>query len=248
MKILYRISDNSYVKPKLEGATKKICIGNFIDSWRYTDEIIILADRLGEETKEWLEALGRDWNIPIEYIDGGSSAQSFRIAMERALEFPDDEGVYLLEDDYLHLPKCREVLMEGLQIGNYATLYDCVDKYIPASQGGNPLIDDSGGEVTRVVLTKSSHFKLANSTTCTFATTPRQLKEDWETWKKWCFATPEQKHPNDFQCFLDLREQGRALVSPLPGLSTHCEPYLLSPLTDWTTVVERAKFGAHIIV
>jgi hypothetical protein len=238
VKTLYRISDNSYVKPKLEGATKQVCIKNFLQEWQHWGEVIVLADKLTDETKRWLEVLRDNIGIGLEYIDGGSSAQSFRIAMERALEFPDDEGVYLLEDDYLHFPKCRQVLMEGLQIGNYATLYDCVDKYIPASQGGNPLIDDSGGEVTRVVLTPSSHWKLANSTTCTFATTPRQLKEDWETWKKWCFATPEQTHPNDFQCFLDLRAQGRSLVSCIPGLSTHCEPYLLSPLTDWKTVVD----------
>jgi len=40
-------------------------------------------------------------------------------------------------------------------------------------------------------------------------------------------------HPNDFQMFLELRQQGELLITPIPGYATHGETAWLSPLTDW---------------
>lgn len=232
MKVIYRISDNGYTKPKFPGATKKRCLLNFLENW-IADEVTVLADKVIPETRQFLEDYRDFAQLDVQFIDGGSSAQSFRIAMEFALEFPDDEVVYLVEDDYWHLDFSRRILLEGIERADYVTLYDHVDKYIPASKGGNPFIDDSGAEVTRVLLTKSSHWKQTNSTTCTFATTVKTLREDYDIWKKWCFVTPTQTHPNDFQAFLELGEKGRSLISPIPTLSTHCEPSWAAPLIDW---------------
>ena len=232
MKVIYRISDNGYVKTKFERATKKRCLFNFLENW-IADEVTVLVDRVIPETKQFLEDYRDIAGLDVQFIDGGSSAQSFRIAFERALELPDDEVVYLVEDDYWHLPFSRRILLEGIERADYVTLYDAPDKYIPASKGGNPFIDDDGADVTKVILTPSSHWRLTNSTTCTFAAKVSTLKADYETWKKWCFPTHEEKHPHDFQCFLALRESGRSLISPLPTLSTHCELMWAAPLIDW---------------
>ena len=109
------------------------------------------------------------------------------------------------------------------------SLYDHADKYIPANKGGNPLIDIDGGEITKVFRTKSTHWKLTNSTTMTFACTIEQLQQDAEVWKKYTEGT----HPHDMQIFLELRDKGRSLVTPLPGYSTHCEPSWSSPGINW---------------
>lgn len=232
MKVLYRISDGSYVKERFAQATKRRCLFNFLENW-LPEEVTILADKVSDETREFLEMYRDTASIDVQFIQGGSSAQSFRIAYEMALELPDEEVVYLVEDDYWHLPFSRRCLLEGIERADYVTLYDAPDKYVPASKGGNPLIDEDGADVTKVILTASTHWRITNSTTCTFAAKVKTLRADYKTWKEFCFATPNVSHPNDFPCFIDLRGQGRSLISPLPTLSTHCEPAWKAPLIDW---------------
>lgn len=235
MKVLYRISDNSYVKPKMENATKQRCLLNFLVQWPL-EEVIVFVDKVKPETRQFLDEYADLTGLQLINIDGGSSAQSFKIVMDYALTLPDDETVLLQEDDYLHLDGSRRALLEAIERSDYVTLYDAPDKYIPASQGGNPLIDDTGSDITRVILTPSCHWRLTNSTTCTFASKVKTLREDYDVWKAGCFATPEQSHPHDFPTFLKLREQGRTLISPIPTLSTHAEPMWQAPLIDWSKV------------
>ena len=99
------------------------------------------------------------------------------------------------------------------------------------SQGGNPYCE-GGAEDTRVYLTESTHWKITNSTTMTFAATVLTLKKAEETLRKYTQGT----YPEDFKMFLDLREQGKLLISSIPGYSTHGETAWLSPLTDWSKI------------
>lgn len=227
MKIFYRISDGSYKKERFQHATKQHCIQNFLSHFP-KEEVTIYADNVRDETLEWISELGCE----TIRTNGGSSAAGFRIVLDAALELPDNEYVYFVEDDYLHLPNSRTVLLEGLERSHYVSLYDHKDKYIPAHSGGNPYIEDDAAEVTKVFLTNSSHWKLTNSTTMTFAAKVSVLKEDAPIWKKYISGT----HPHDFHCFLELRENGRTLATPIPGYSTHCEPMWAAPLIEWEKV------------
>lgn len=227
MKIFYRISDGSYKKDRLPNATKKNCLDNFLLSFP-KEEIVIYADNVKDETFEWLSS----YDCELIRTNGGSSAGGFRIVLSAALEIQEKEIVYFVEDDYLHLPNARQVLVEGIERSHYVTLYDHIDKYIPRSMGGNPFIDEDGAEDTKVLLTKSRHWKLTNSTTMTFATTTDVLREDAEVWKKYIGGT----YPHDFDCFMELRSKGRTLISPIPSISTHCDTPWVAPLIDWQTL------------
>ena len=87
-------------------------------------------------------------------------------------------------------------------------------------------------EDTRVYLSDSVHWKITNSTTMTFAAKVSTLKKYEDTLRNFTKET----HPNDFQMFLHLREEGGLLLTPLPGYATHGESAWLSPLTDWSTI------------
>ena len=227
MKVLYRISDGSYKKERFIHATKKGCLENFLKHFP-SEEITIYADNVKDETYDWIMSYGMD----VVRTNGGSSAAGFRIVFDEALKLPENEVVYFVEDDYLHLQNARSVLLEGLERSHYVSLYDHMDKYIPANMGGNPFIDDDAAEVTKVLLTKTTHWKLTNSTTMTFAVKVSTLKEDEGIWRKYTSGT----YPHDFKCFLELREMGRTLITPIPGYSTHCEPRWAAPLIDWNSV------------
>ena len=99
------------------------------------------------------------------------------------------------------------------------------------SPGPNPLVRD-GGEATKVILTRSTHWKYTNSTTMTFAARAGTLKQDYEILRQHC----ETDIPLDFRMFIALRQRGRKLITPIPGRATHCDhfpsPFFLSSRTD----------------
>ena len=66
----------------------------------------------------------------------------------------------------------------------------------------------------------------------TFAAKVSTLKRVEPILRKWTSST----HPNDFQMFLDLRQQNELLITSLPGYATHGETAWLSPLTDWSKI------------
>jgi len=121
-----------------------------------------------------------------------------------------------------------QTLKEGLEKADYVSLYDHPDKY---QDGLNPYVKD-GGEKTKVILTRSSHWKFTNSSTMTFSSRVKTLKADYKIWKKCLIDT----YPYDFKAFQDLRRRGRKLITPIPSLSTHAEPNFLAPLIDWSQV------------
>jgi hypothetical protein len=235
MKIYYRISDNSYVKPRF--GDKQRCLENFLRVFApVRNELVVVADRCGEPTIQMIQQACNAAAVEIQgsdfhRTDIGHGAGSWRYAAQLALQVPDSETVYFLEDDYLHLPGSRALLAEGLSVATYATLYDHPDKYAAREQGGNPFVQN-GGEPTRVLRTASSHWKLTNSATMTFATTAGVLRADLNIWE----AHTRGTHPNDFAAFVDLQRKGRTLAVSIPDRSTRCDPQWPTPGVDWDAV------------
>lgn len=235
IKVLYRISDGGNPKVKLENASKESCLTNAIEAFGLRN-MFVFADNCGPQTTQMIQNLG----ITPQKIALGN-AMSWRYVAKFALDnFENDQPIYLLEDDYFHHKLSAQILAEGLETGEYVTLYDHPDKYLNYSEGGpNPFIVD-GGEQTIVWLSKSCHWKLTNSTTMTFATKVKTLREDWPVWIEFT----SKGFPNDFGAFQRLQGIGswdnrifgknRKLISSIPGYATHGETAWLSPLTDWS--------------
>jgi hypothetical protein len=230
MKIIYRISDAGYNKVKPDYINNENCLKNA----RFTfnkSEWFIIADNISSITSDMIHNYASE-NI-ISKISIGHGAGTFNLALTKALSFNDDEIVYFLENDYLHKPESDKILLEGFKIGaDYVSLYDCPDKYIDPSSGGNPYCE-GGAEDTRVYLSESCHWKMTNSTTMTFASKVKTLREDEKILRDFTSGS----YPEDFKMFLALRDKGRSLITPLPGYSTHGETAWLSPLTNWKETV-----------
>jgi len=235
MKTIYRTSNNSYSKIKPEYINNTNCLNNFIKNFGTPD--LIIADNVNDVYFNEL----LHYNVMIDRTELGSGAQSFKYMLEKyilnnKISNNDNEIIYMVENDYLHLPNTKRVLEDGFNILNpdYLSLYDHPDKYINYSAGGsNPYVED-GGELTRVVTSKFTHWKLTNSTTMTFASRISTLKKDYNIIKKYISGT----HPNDFNMFIELRNNGRTLISPIPSYSTHGESLFLSLFVDWDTMTQ----------
>lgn len=229
MKIIYRISDAGYNKVKPDYINNENCLKNFV--WVFgNQDLHIIADNCSEDTLKMITKYVHPNRIEI--VSVGHGAGTFNLALDKALQFQEDEIIYFLENDYLHKVNADKVLKEGFDLGaSFVSLYDHPDKYINPSEGGNPYCD-GGAEDTRVYLTNSCHWKITNSTTMTFASKVSTLKRTELILRKHTSGT----HPNDFPMFLELREQNELLVTSIPGYSTHGEVAWLSPLTDWSEI------------
>ena len=231
MKIIYRISDVGYKKEKPDYINNENCLKNFCNVFfDYIYDIIILADNCSDGTltmiKKYIDP------INIRKVSVGHGAGTFNLALDEALRWDDSETIYFVENDYLHKPNSQKIIEEGLDLGaSFVSLYDHPDKYLPPNQGGNPYCE-GGAEDTRVYLTTSTHWKVTNSTTMTFAAKVSTLKQTESILRK----HTQGSYPADFKMFLELRQEGELLITPLPGYSTHGETAWLTPLIDWSLI------------
>ena len=124
--VIYRISDKGHNadKLKLPNATKTHCIQNAIEQFG-RGRFHVIADNCSPELVSYIEAEGLDFE---ETHLGNSPA--FKYAVNYAVRtYSPDDIVYLLEDDYLHLPDSMKLITEGLGIADYVTLYDHSNLY-----------------------------------------------------------------------------------------------------------------------
>jgi hypothetical protein len=170
-------------------------------------QIRVIADRCERTTIKMLAESG----LPYTVTDKGN-AGSLMLTLELALEeCADDEPFYVCEDDYLHLDKAPDLIVEGVRRAEYVTLYDHPDKYTR---------DYDGGEISKVIKTASSHWRYTASTCMTFASKPKILKEDLAIWKEFT----EGDHPHDHFIFQKLaKEKRRRLAVCIPGAACHTD-------------------------
>lgn len=223
MKILLRISDggNNKIKPSYV-YDKVFMLIHYLNVFKNHD-IYVFADNVNESTYKMLINLHS--NILRTTL---GNAGSFMYIINFAIQnFNDNEKVYLAEDDYIYKQGAAEIIEEGLSIANYVSGYDHPDKYINYNEGGpNPFIE-KGGELTRLLITQNTHWKITNSCCLTFATTVKQLKKDY-----YIFA----KHgTGDFGMFCDIYKSDPdvRLISAVPSVSTHGETEFLAKFVDW---------------
>jgi hypothetical protein len=225
-KIYYRLSDKGHRYGKPDFINVENCLRNFCEHFD-SNTITIIADNCEDDTIAMVKKIVKSDNNIIRTSLGNSGACLFTI--QKAIEENDDDTmVYLVEDDYLHVNGSYSVLREGFRVGDYITLYDHPDKYLDGGKP-NPLVF-GGGEETKVLLTNKTHWKYTNSTTMTFATRVKILREDYEIFIKYL----KRKIPEDFQLFRELIcHRKRKLLVSLPGRSTHGQLPWLCPLTEW---------------
>ena len=254
--VVYRISDKGNPKLKLANAGKWDCLTNAVQEFG-AENFHVIADNCAATTVDALKSTG----LSVEVTANGNSGTCRHIFNEVINRYAPDDYLYLLEDDYLHLPGSRAALLEGLEIADYVTLYDHPDMYHPDGKGMNPFVHDDMPK-SSIYLTAHSHWRSTVSTTMTFAAQVQTLLEDKEVFIKFC----QDKIPADFGIFIKLTGQDdlneaklfanknmgglamiiienylsgrkkRLLISPLPSFATHTEKNFLAPLIDWTKI------------
>jgi hypothetical protein len=218
MKVFYRISNASYNKLKLPGASKLNCLRNFLYCFEKS-EIYIVADNMYDIPYSDVEKLC-DGKVKDIFRTNNSNAGSLIWSLKKAIEISQEgEKLYFCEDDYFHFKgetpfgfkSAEDALIDGLSLSDYITLYDHPDKYQN---------DYNMGEMSWVCKTNLSHWRSTISTCMTFGTNSSVLSEDLSVWEKWT----QSSHPHDHQIFNELnKDKGRNLLVSIPGLACHLD-------------------------
>lgn len=206
MKVYYRISDNSYKKEKMPGASKEVCLRNFIKHFP-NSEITIIADNCCESTISMIKSIT---NLPI-IVTALSNASSFDYCLDLAIKNDLDCINYFVEEDYIHKNNSELAIEEGILRSDYVTLFDHPDKYES---------EYDYGETCKVFKTPNFTWRTTISTCMTFASKTSTLKKDEATFKRNLF---NKTHPNDHIIFKDLRDKNRTLSLPIGGLAYHVD-------------------------
>lgn len=254
--VIYRISDKSFDKAKLPNAGKWDCLTNAVEEFG-AENFHVIADNCTAYTVDFLRTTG----LSLEVTANGNAGTCRHIFNEVINRYAPEDFLYLLEDDYLHLPGSRTALLEGLNIADYVTLYDHPDQYQRDGKGMNPFVHDDMPK-SSIFVTASTHWRSAVSTTMTFAARIQTLLEDGQIFLRFL----NEDLPADYGIFAVLTGQDdifearrlaqtnrggmaflimenflferrkRLLISPMPSFATHAELNFLAPLIDWTRV------------
>lgn len=133
--------------------------------------------------------------------------------------------VYILENDYMHRPNWADqiqTLYKEFSNLSYVSLYDHNDKYFL------PMYEDL---VSKIWTTSTLHWRSTPSTCGSYITTKKIFEEDFND------HTGVTVPIGDHHKWLFLTEtKNRFIITPIPGLSTHCMEGLESPTIDWSKI------------
>lgn len=155
-------------------------------------------------------------------IKAGNDQTSFNETFKIAKSIPMEKTdlVYFLENDYLHIQGWSDKVIELFNtytLLHYVSLYDHNDKYFA------PMYESL---VAKIFTTATHHWRNTPSTCGSFIIVRELLELDYDI---------HTTIAGDHNKFIQLaNERNRSVITPIPGLSTHCMEGLMSPTIDWS--------------
>lgn len=194
----------------------KVCFRSLMASL-VSVPVIVVGDRLSEEMITFYQQHAKVINSEKPLGDAGS----FRKCLDIAGSKPDEDFVYLLEDDYLHhlnfYPFTIDFLTEHPDV--YVHPSDYPDQYLPSFM--------RPGHVWK---TDFCHWRQVTSSTFTFLCRVDELKNYMDYWQI----------ANDAITSSVIFREGEAMIfSPLPGLATHMHEGVMSSFVDWERIASE---------
>jgi len=218
--IFYRHYNAPESKHRPEGFSFERSFNNLIKTIQNNSNVELTVMMDGTSKGTFLEK----YNGEICEFEAGSDISSFfkTVKFAKNKNISQDSLVYFLENDYLHVDGWVDKVVElfsSYQGLTYVSLYDHKDKYFL------PMYDNL---VSKIFVTDTHHWRTTPSTCGSFIIPKQILDEDFDI-----LSTMVGDHNK----FLYLNEnRNRHVLTPIPGLSTHCMEGLMSPTIDWNKI------------
>jgi len=217
----YEIGGNDY-KGRPSWFDFEKCFLNFLDSIEGEENVELHVIMDGKASNNFIGKYLDKFTLH-EFKGGSDFASSmFSYKLAHSLVKDPSDLIYFAENDYLHIKGWVEkviALFNTYSNINYVSLYDHNDKYFL------PMYDDLA---SKIFTTKNHHWRTTPSTCGTYIIKNSLFQEDYDI------------HLNlqgDHNKYLWLAQnRNRFVITPIPGLSTHCMEGLMSPTINWSTL------------
>lgn len=228
----------------------KTCFKSLIAALNgYDYTIDVIGDDLSRDLVNFFSSCE---NTNVMDLHLGSASASITAALDKGLQYDDEDWIYMCEDDYLHAPHFMQYLSEFIE--NKNTYFQLTSrkrnrtKWLTGDLTKLPLFihpsdyPDSylprNSYASLLFLSKYCHWRQIQFTTHTFMTQARNLRK----YEKY-IRESGVRHDD---AYLSRRIYGRywlrgkaLCVSPIPGLSAHLTDGVMSPFVDWEPLFKK---------
>jgi hypothetical protein len=223
----------------------KKCFLSLLESLQGVDhEITILGDKLSDE----LVTFFRQYPYTLILGDWGND-ESLRQSMKLAFNAPDDDWVYLCEDDYLHSKQAFNWIIDFIEHKDqYITTKRFLTsigirnnlRHIPIIIHPTDYPDRYKSKYLRfslIFLSRFCHWRQVTDTTFTFMAQGKTFKKYRSIF--WTSCTGANDRYLSKKLYAGVRFGNKALcLSPMPGVATHMHEEVMTPLVDWKQIYD----------
>lgn len=254
--ILYRACDkvetHKVIRPFALTKTQIIKVSFFsiykaLQGERY--KFIIIGDDLTQELLEFFEFFK---DVVVDNTKLGSAAKSLQKQIDLALNIPNNEWVYMCEDDYLHTSYAFKYLSDFIENKEqYLKTSGKMKNYLHQIIGdlsNTPLIihtpdypdryKPSWKRLSFIFLSKYCHWRQVSNSTHTFLLESNTIKK-FEKYIKDSSVGPSDSKLSERVYGRILFKNKALCISPIKGLSTHMTEGVMTPLVDWQRICEE---------
>jgi len=208
----------------------------------------IIGDELSQELLDFFQ-LFKD--VTVDNQNLGSAAKSLQRQIDFALLAPNDDWVYMCEDDYLHMPHAFQYISEFINnkekyLKTSAKKKNFMNRII-GDLSATPLIihtpdypdryDPPWKRLSFIFLSKYCHWRQIANTTHTFLLQSTTIKL-FEKHIKASAVGPSDSKLSEKVYGRILFKNKALCVSPIQGLSTHMTEGVMTPLVDWQKICD----------
>ena len=221
---------------------------SFISLYRslenYDAKFTIIGDDLSREMLDFFDNFDS-----VKVLNGkyGSAAKSLKKQLELAYKAPDENWVYLCEDDYLHTPYSFKYIEEFISSKKHylqtsGKKKNLLNKFI-GDLSNLPLIVHPPDYPDRylsfwkrpsyIFLSKYCHWRQISNTTHTILAKAKTIKKYRKYFDESAIGPSDTKLSEKVYGRLFFLRKKTLCVSPIQGLSTHMQEGVVTPFVDW---------------
>ena len=195
------------------------CFKNLLST--LNDQIALNVVFDGKIESNWIDNY-KDQYISHEIKAGGDQSSFFQTwEIAKNSDIKNNDLIYFVENDYLHKEDWSEKVIElfgNYDLPHYISLYDHNDKYFSTYDS----------LVSKILVTNNHHWRTTPSTCGSFIIKKQLFDLDYD------IHTSVSGDHNKFIKLYDDRQ--RLVITPIPGLATHCMEGLMSPTINWEKI------------
>ncbi len=228
----------------------KLCFYSIYQSVNnYEYQFTIIGDQLSKELIDFFKGFK---NVLIQNESLGGAGQSLKKQIDIAMKVPDNEWIYMCEDDYLHTPYAFKYLSEFIENKEkYLQTSGRKRNYINRIVGdlkNKPLVihppdypdryEPPWKRFSYIFISKYSHWRQISNTTHTFLLKSSTLKKFEKSIRSSAIGPSDSKLSEKVYGRIFFKNKALC-VSPIKGLSTHMTEGVMTPLVNWDLVYKE---------